>query len=206
MQISNETWLTLIVLCLLLPAVLVLVAAAWAFTRGPRLLMPSQDDLQQQFTRMKARTPDLPPDKWVNQIIQRQALRCGVVGALTSVGGVVTLPFGLALDVLMTARIQNATLHFIAWAYGRTGREPILKLNDALALREDNVTDYVLSSTPAVSQRITARLLTILAEKTIAKIIPGLGLIIGFIVNYAMARGTSWLAARWYASRAGAAR
>jgi hypothetical protein len=202
MQISNETWLLLFVMCLLLPAALVLIGAAWLFTRGQRLLLPDTDDLRASFERMRAEHPGEPPDRLVARIIQRQAVRSGIIGALTSVGGVLTLPFGIAIDLLTTARIQNATLHFIAWAYGRTGQDAILKLNDALALRESDVTNYVLSNTPAVSRRVTARVMTILVEKTVAKLIPGIGLIIGFLVNYALARGTSWLAARWYKARA----
>ncbi|MBE0690498.1 MAG: hypothetical protein IH587_10305 [Anaerolineae bacterium] len=78
----------------------------------------------------------------------------------------------------------------------------MLKLTDALALREQDVTGYVVAQTPALTQRLIRRIMVMVVEKTFAKLIPGIGLIVGFAVNYLTARGTSWLAARWYAARA----
>ncbi len=190
-----------LLLCVL-PAALLLGVSIYIVWRGQKLITPSVDDLRQSFERLRAQRPHESRDALVSRIIRRQALVSGVIGALTSVGGLITLPFGLAIDLLTTARIQSATLQFLAWAHGYDDRQAVLKLTDALALREREVTQYVAAQSPVISQRIIRQIMVRVIEKTFAKLIPGIGLILGFAVNYAAARGTSWLAAKYYAARA----
>ena len=189
-----------LLLCVL-PVGVLIIASIFVLRRGQKLVTPSADDLRENFERLRAQRPAESRDALVARIIRRQALVSGVIGALTSVGGLITLPFGLAIDLLTTARIQSATLQFLAWAHGYDDRQAVLKLTDALALRERDVTQYVAAQTPAFSQRIIRQIMVLVIEKTFAKLIPGIGLIIGFAVNYLTARGTSWVAARYYAAR-----
>lgn len=202
MQFDTNSILLLLLLLCVIPTALLIALAIFVLQRGQKLVTPSAADLRESFARLRAKRPNESREALVDRIIRRQAFVSGIVGALTSVGGLITLPFGLAIDLLTTARIQSATLQFLAWAYGHDDAQAVLKLNDALALRERDVASYVVARTPALTQRIIRRIMVLVVEKTFAKLIPGIGLIVGFGVNYLTARGTSWLAARWYAARA----
>jgi hypothetical protein len=202
---NNNSWLVAGAFCCVLPTLILIVASAWVIRNGQRYLTPDTVDLHQQFEHMKAQNPQASPEMLVNKIIHRQAIRSGLIGAITSVGGLPFLPFGMTIDLYATARIQNATLHFIAWALnpqGANANTPILSLGQTLKLGEGGQVDqYVSNQTQALGLGLSRRLIEMITEKAFAKLIPGLGLVIGFIVNYAITRGISQLAVRWYMGR-----
>ncbi len=202
---DNNNWLVLGALCCVVPTLALLVASAWVIRNGQRFLTPDTEDLHRGFERLKSQNPQASPDELVNKIIRRQAIRSGIIGAVTSVGGLPLLPFGMTIDLYASARIQNSTLHFIAWALnpqGATATTPILSLAQTLKLGEGGQLDEMLSNQTQVwGLGLSRRLVTMVTEKAFAKLIPGLGLVIGFIVNYAITRGISQLAVRWYQGR-----
>ena len=140
----------------------------------------------------------------VKIIVGRQARRCGLIGAITSVGGVFTLPFGLTIDLFTTARIQNEMLYFIASVYQPPGVDmEALDIREALGLRL-NATGQamVVEGGQRLSRYAIRELTVLLVEKTIAKVIPGLGLMIGFLVNYLTTQAMGRLVALWYERQA----
>jgi len=199
---NNNSWLVAGALCCVFPTLILLVVSAWVIRNGQRYLTPATEDLHQQFQHMKAQNPNVSPETLVNRIIHRQAIRSGIIGAITSVGGLPFLPFEMTIDLYTSARIQNATLHFIAWALnpqGANANTPILSLGQALKLGEGgHVDEYFSNQTQAFGLGLSRRLVETVTEKAFAKLIPGLGLVIGFVVNYAITRGMSQLAMRWY--------
>jgi hypothetical protein len=202
---NNNSWLVAGALCCVFPTLVLLVVSAWVIRNGQRFLTPAPEDLHQQFQHMKAQNPNVSPETLVNRIIHRQAIRSGIIGAITSVGGLPFLPFEMTIDLYASARIQNATLHFIAWALNPQGANtntPILSLGQALKLGEGGqVDEYFSNQTQALGLGLSRRLVEMVTEKAFAKLIPGLGLVIGFVVNYAITRGISQLAMRWYMGR-----
>lgn len=202
---NNSSWLVAGALCCVLPTLVLLVALAWVIRYGQRYLTPDTEDLHQQFEQMKAQNPNVSAETLVNRIIQRQAIRSGVIGAITGVGGLPFLPFGMTIDLYASARNQNATLHFIAWALnpqGASANTPILSLGQMLKLGEGGQVDEMLSNqTQELGLGLSRRLVEMVTEKALAKLIPGLGLVIGFVVNYAITRGISYMAVRWYTGR-----
>mgnify|MGYP000944371674 CR=1 FL=1 len=199
---NNQLWLTAGLLCCVVPFIVLLAGFFWLVRSGQRYLTPDVEELRARFEQMKARNPDLTADQLVQKIINQQALRSGIVGALTSVGGLPTLPFGLTIDLIASSRIQSATLYLISWALDPQGTRstvPVLNLLQAFRLVEGaSVEEIVAAQTQAIGSQLTRRLAVMLAEKAFAKVIPGLGLVIGFVVNYAMAQGVSRVAVHWY--------
>ncbi|MBL8119998.1 MAG: hypothetical protein JNJ78_20875 [Anaerolineae bacterium] len=199
---NNQLWLTAGLLCCVVPFIVLLAGFFWLVRSGQRYLTPDVEELRARFEQMKARNPGLTPDQLVQKIINQQALRSGIVGALTSVGGLPTLPFGLTIDLIASSRIQSATLYLISWALDPQGTRstvPVLNLLQAFRLVEGaSVEEIVAAQTQAIGSQVTRRLAVMLAEKAFAKVIPGLGLVIGFVVNYAIAQGVSRVAVHWY--------
>jgi hypothetical protein len=202
---NNNSWLVAGALCCVFPTLILLVASAWVIRNGQRYLTPDTTDLHRQFEHMKAQNPNANPETFINRIIHRQAIRSGLIGAITSVGGLPFLPFGMTIDLYASARIQNATLHFIAWALnpqGANANTTILSLGQTLKLGDGGqVDEYLSNQTQTLGLGLSRRLIEMVTEKAFAKLIPGLGLIIGFVVNYAITRGTSQIAVRWYTER-----
>lgn len=193
-----------VLLCCVLPFIFFIGLSVLVIVRSRDFLKADLPALQQRFDSLKAANPDLPQDQLVHKIIQQQALRSGLIGAITSVGGLPLLPLGLAIDLFTSARIQTDTLHFIAMAYG-TGRAPrsVLALDQVLQARMGlPLQTVVVEGSGRLSRYLVRALTVIIGEKAFAKLIPGLGLIIGFAVNYLLTRTLMTFAASLYARNA----
>jgi hypothetical protein len=203
--LNNSSLLLWLAVCCVVPVVLMLIVSVIVIRRGQQWVTPELGELRGRFERLRTENPNLTVDQLVQKIIQQQALRAGVVGAISSVGGLFLLPIGLVIDLYTSARIQNTMLHFIAWAYSLQAPNHtvnILGLNEALVLRaEERAKQFVLERSSVMGQRLYRRVMMIIVEKTFAKLIPGIGLLVGFIVNYSIARGIGTVAAQWYSGR-----
>jgi hypothetical protein len=194
MQIDTaQLFLLSLVLCCIAPTIVLAVVSVLALRQGQRLLTPELSDLQRRFDHLRAQHPQTTPEAFVRQIIHRQALRSGIIGALTSVGGVWVLPFGLAIDLYASARNQAATMHFLAWANGIRDEDRVLKIGEMLALRglEDKINippETLMNWQSRFANRVYGEIAVQILQKSFAKLIPGLGLIVGFAVNYISAR------------------
>jgi hypothetical protein len=197
---QNEWLLVGLGLCCVVPFVALLLASLWVIRNAANWIQPDTAHLQSRYAKLKAANASATDDQLVNKIIQQQALRSGIIGAITSVGGLPALPFGLTIDLYTSARIQSETLYFIAQVYSREGaRQQVLKLDEALRLRLGAGGNALLvEGGQRLGAYLIRRLVVIITEKTAAKVIPGIGLIIGFAVNYLMMQGMGRLAARWH--------
>jgi hypothetical protein len=196
-------WGTVLVLCCVMPFVVLVALTFWVMWNASRYLQPDHAELQQAFENLKAKHANDTPDQLVGRIIHRQALRSGIIGAITSVGGLPTLPFGLTIDLYTSARIQSETLFFIAQVYRQNGVTPrILNLNEFLSVRlEEGGNQLLMMGGQQLSGYLIRKILVLIVEKTIVKIIPGIGLLIGFVVNYFMMQGMGRLANNWYSGK-----
>ncbi len=180
-----------------LPFVILVVLSILAFVFGKRwvegLIEPDVEGLHQQMVDLKASHPDWDDDKLIASVVNRQAFKCGVVGAVTGFGGFATLPIGLPLDLVLTARYQASMVSFIAQVHGYER-----------SMENRAATYAVMSGSTEVSKMTLAILQKYLprfAGKTLSKLIPFIGAGIAFAVNYALAQSTARLAKRWYRSK-----
>lgn len=167
--------------------------AYWAWRQISNYTTPDVSKLQAQFIQMKStKTTD---SRAIHKIIHRQALKCGLVGAATSFGGFYTLPIALPVDIVLSTRIQSTMVEFIAQHYGHNANNEI----------ENRLKTYMVTTgTATVTERSSTFLLRYgvrLLEKSFPKFIPVLGAVIGFAVNYFIARTTGNLAMQWYAKQ-----
>ncbi len=196
----------LLVVCCVVPAILLLIVGFIAIRNFKRFIRrftdfaaPDAEALHRHFTDMKAQNPNATQQQLVRRIINEYALRQGVVGAVTSLGGFVVLPFGLTLDMLHSARSTTALSYFIAQVYGIQDVKQSLNLGQLFALSRGKVSANDLFAwqdklMPAVYQQFMQWVL----RKTIAKLIPGIGAIIGFVVNYSSTQVFGRLAEQYY--------
>jgi hypothetical protein len=189
------------VLCLL-PLVIFGVLAIIVYRAGEKRvdswLGPDVAQLEQQYADLRARHPNARIEDLLPHIIHGQAVKCGIIGAVTGIGGLITLPIALPIDIVLSFRIQAALINFIAQAYGSTV---------APEGRGASVRSYlIMTGSSRVTQTTTGfftRMALRIIGKSFSKLIPVVGALIGFAVNYAIVQVMGRAAVRWYASQQG---
>ncbi len=181
-------------LCVL-PLVVVLIAGFVLYRVGRQrldgLVEPDVEKIQARYAQLQAQNPNISREALVSRIIHREALKCGLVGAVTGIGGFYTLPIALPVDVVLSLRIQAALVSFIAHAYG-AGDHP----------REAKLRTYLIMSGSSEATQTTTRVFTgfllRVVGKSFSKLIPLLSALISFAVNYAIVQVMARVAVRWY--------
>jgi hypothetical protein len=187
-----------LLLCLL-PIVIVAVIGFIVWRAGRdrlnNLLDPSVARLQARYDTLKAQNPSAIDEELISRIIRRQAMLCGLVGAVTGLGGFITLPIGLPVDIVASLYLQSGLVDFIASHYGRRNEGEW----------ESRIRSYVIvAGSGQVTQTTSKAMIGFLVRvvgKSLSKLIPFFGALISFAVNYAIAQGIGGLALSWYSSR-----
>ncbi|MBK8028564.1 MAG: hypothetical protein J0M07_09865 [Anaerolineae bacterium] len=186
---------------------LTLLIIGWLIVRNfPRFLRnlpnysaPNTDELQRMYEQLVAAHPHDTQSQRVRRIINRYAIRQGIVGALTSFGGLLELPLGLLIDLVYSARSTSAMSYFIAQVYGIQDEAQALNVSQMLMLRHKLVTpDQLIMYQEQFAGAAFQRLLRTILLKTVAKVIPGAGAVIGFLVNWSTVQLFGRLADAYY--------
>ncbi|MGB7341821.1 MAG: hypothetical protein WBC91_23185 [Phototrophicaceae bacterium] len=192
-------WLQwLFLLGCVLPLIVTIILAGLAFYFGRQwvsdFLEPDLPKLQETMQAIKAKNPTINDDALIAKIVHRQALKCGLVGAVTGFGGFVTLPITLPVDLLLTARYQATMVSFVAQVHGFEE-----------SLENKAATYAVMTGSTEITQVTTAvmrKYIPRIVGTSFSKLIPVLGAVFGFVVNYFMARSMASAATLWYRSTA----
>jgi uncharacterized protein (DUF697 family) len=180
-----------------LPIVVMIIAAVLIYYFGKRwvedFIEPDIPKLNAKLEAMRQEQPDIKGEKLIGKVVHQQALKCGIVGAVTGFGGFVTLPLSLPLDMLLTARYQATMVSFIAQVYG---------FHDSV---ENKAATYAVMTGSTEVSKVTTKVIQKYAPqfigKSFSKLIPILGAVIAFAVNYFLARSMASLAVRWYSKK-----
>jgi len=173
-------------------SILIVFVIYYTWRKINSMTTPDVTKLNAQFEKMQKKDPDNNDPKLVKRMIHRQALKSGMVGAITSIGGFYTLPIALPVDIYLSTQIQGTLVEFIAAHYGQETSGKV----------EKQVKGYLITTGSAqITERSIRWLLkyaTRLSGKTFAKFIPFIGAFIGFAVNYSITRTTGEVAMQWY--------
>jgi uncharacterized protein (DUF697 family) len=183
----------LCVLPLAIVGVLALVVIRMGQQRIEAWLGPDVIRMQQQMTELRTRWPHATQEELAVRVIRQQAIKCGIVGAVTGLGGLITLPIALPIDIVLSFRIQAALVNFIAHLYGDHHAESAgAKMRSYLIMTGS-------SRVTQTSTRFLTRLALRLIGKSFSKLILVVGAAVGFGVNYAIVQAMGRAAVRWYA-------
>lgn len=153
------------------------------------------EGLHRRYQRLQAQRPRASRDVLLGQIVAEQALRAGLIGAITGVGGVLTLPLGIAVDLALTLRIQINLVTFIEQVYTGGVDRGTAQLRSVVIMTGSG---RAARWTTGAAVNAVTRVL----GKSFAKVLPIIGAIISFAVNYAIMRTVGLAAVRWYAAHA----
>ncbi|MBZ0296105.1 MAG: EcsC family protein [Anaerolineae bacterium] len=155
---------------------------------------PDVQKLHARFEGLQASEPNASRERLLQQMINREALKCAVIGALTGVGGFYTLPIALPVDIILSLRIQAALVNFIAESYDVPEGEREATIRTSLVMAGSG---RVTESTT----RVVTRFLVRVAGESFSKVVPILGAVISFVVNYTIVQFLGQATLRWYAER-----
>src|SRR5258708_35216708 len=172
-----------------------IILVVFAFGWLQRLVTPDISAMQRTLEGLRAANPSLSNEALIGTIIRQQSFKCGVIGAITGLGGFITLPVALPIDILMSMRIQSAMVQFIALVYNQNETSA-----DELRLQTTLVMSGGVELTETTTTLIMRGVVRLLGE-SLSIAIPAIGSIVGFLVNYGLAQATGNLAMRWYAAK-----
>ena len=168
-------------------------------------MTPDPVALQTRLTALRGRHPKLSDDALVQRLITNQAVKTGVVGALTGLGGITTLPVAIPIDFALSAKLQASLIHFVGQTYAPGQPLESSRLQTYAILAGSRFTQQAIDVSNRVVQAAITRLMRRLLAETVAeallKIVPLVGAIVGFVFNYATTRAVGELAIRKYRDR-----
>jgi len=175
--------------------------------------------------KLKAQNPGISDDDLARKIVSRKAFKNGLVGAATGLGGLITLPLAVPVDLIASWRIQIFMAMSIAHVYGLEPESADLRTDVYLILAGDSAKEALkrvgIEVTKGVTKKainkyvtlevmkriwkvIPQKIITKAGEKSLTsfmKMVPLLGAPIGFAFDYAMARTIGRNARYYYSGR-----
>ncbi len=185
--------------------VLLLAGTRRARVAFDRWMTPDPAQLALRLTELRRRHPAANDAALAARVINDQAFKAGLVGALTGVGGFLTLPIAIPVDFALSAKIQAATIHFIAQTFAPGQQVDSMRLQTYAILAGQRFSQQWAEASSRAVQAAIAQLIRRLVAETVAesllKIVPFVGAFVGFAFNYAATRLAGRLAIQWYATR-----
>lgn len=107
--------------------------------------------------KLREQNKDISCDKLAEKILHRKSIKNGLVGAITGVGGLITLPVSIPTDLTLSWRIQASMAFSIAYVYGHTKDTTDLKTDLYIILAGDSAKEVLKRVGIEVSKGITKK-------------------------------------------------
>lgn len=161
-------------------------------------------------------------DELAKKVMNRKSVKNGLVGAVTGLGGIVTLPVSIPADLVCSWRIQASMAFSIAYIYGHTKDTTDLKTDLYLILAGDSAKEALKRFGIEVSKSVTKKavnkyitrdimvkiwkvvgrkIITKAGEKSLTsfmKLVPLVGAPVGFAFDWGATRAVGGLAIKYY--------
>lgn len=193
-------------------------AIDWVITTDSSKIKAYVDKLRDQ-------NPGISNDALAKKIVKRKSLKCGLFGAVTGVGGLITLPITVPTNLRLTWRTQAIMAAAIAYVYGHTEDTTDLKTDMYLIMAGNQATEALkrigieagkVLTKKAVQNLITRdimvkiwsvvgrKIITKAGEKSLTsfmRMVPLVGAPIGFAFDWAFARTVGHFAIKYYSGK-----
>lgn len=186
----------MVALVCIVPLALLGLTVAMLLRMARGALNPDVAGLHRRYDQLRAGRPQASREDLLRRIVAEQALWCGLIGAVTGVGGVLTLPLGIAIDLALTLRIQINVVTFIEQVYTGGVSHSAAQVRSVV----------IMTGSGRATRWTTAALVNAISRllgKSFAKVLPIAGAVISFAVNYAILRAVGQAAIGWYAAHPG---
>ncbi len=96
-------------------------------------------------------------DELAKKVLSRKSIKSGLIGAITGLGGITTLPITIPTDIVCSWRVQASMAFSIAYIYGHTKDTTDLKTDLYLILAGDSVKEVLKQFGVEVSKNVTKK-------------------------------------------------
>ena len=99
------------------------------------------DEITNYINSIRSEKPHLTKKQIAEKIVNEQSRNNGLLGAVTGLGGLITLPATIPIDLVKGWKIQAFTIRCIAYIYGYTPQNTDLKTDIFLVLSNGSITE-----------------------------------------------------------------
>jgi len=188
-------------------------------------IFSSQDSIEAYVNRLRSQYPLMSNYELSRLIVNRKSFKNGIIGAVTGICPLLTLPISLPADLISTLRIQAAMALSIAYVYGHTSATTDLKTDVYLIIAGNSVKEFFKDLGVQTSKEITKKavqkyitrdlmkkigkyisrkILSKAGEKSLVsfmKMVPLIGIPVGFIFDWSAAQTVGYSAMKYYSNR-----
>lgn len=107
--------------------------------------------------KLREQNKNISCDELAKKILHRKSIKNGLVGAITGVGGLITLPVSIPADLTLSWRIQASMAFSIAYVYGHTKDTTDLKTDLYIILAGDSAKEALKRIGIEVSKSVTKK-------------------------------------------------
>lgn len=190
----------------------------WVVSTEPKSVYAYVDKLRSQ-------NPGISDDNLAKKIVRRKTLKNGLVGAITGLPGLLSLPVTIPADLVASWTIQAFMAMCVAYVYGHTAETTDLKTDLYLIFAGDSAKEVLKRIGIEVGKTLTKKgvqkyitrevmkkIWSVLGRKIITKagtksltsftrMVPLVGGIIGFGFDWSYARTVGKFAIKYYSGR-----
>jgi hypothetical protein len=130
------------------------------------------DEVTNYINKLRSDNPEFTNKQIAEKIVNEQSINSGLLGAVTGLGGLMTLPATIPIDLVKAYKIQAFTIRSIAYIYGYTPQNTDLKTDIFLLLSNGSIEDLkklVITEALKAAPKYTSKSFTKYAGKTVIK-------------------------------------
>lgn len=181
-----------------------------------------QQDVDAYVEKIKELNPNISKDELTRKIVNRKSFKNGLVGAVTGLGGFITLPVTIPTDLVVSWKIQIFMVLAVARAYGHDTKTADIKTDIYLILAGDSAKEALKRVGIEVGKSVTKKainkivtlevmkkiwtyiprkIITKAGEKSLTsfvKMVPLVGAPIGFVCDWLSAKAVGKIAIHYY--------
>ena len=185
----------------------------------------SIEHIKPYVDKLKSQNPNISNDSLAQKIVKRKSIKNGFIGAGTGLGGVLTLPATVPVDLYASWKIQISMSLAIAYIYGHTSKTTDFKTDIYLILAGDSAKEALKQLGIEVSKGVTKKaiekhvtrevmkkiwkvipqkIITKAGEKSLTsftKLIPLIGAPIGYVFDWTSAKIIGRTAIKYYSGK-----
>ncbi|MEM7584469.1 MAG: hypothetical protein AAF560_13860 [Acidobacteriota bacterium] len=197
-KLQRALWIFLM-LCVL-GFVLLVAISVYLLWRAKKLVenavKPDLPGLEKLVEQTRSKHPELDRDALAKRLIQRQANRAGLVGFVTGVGGLPTLPIAVPIDIAATIKLQSNLVHMLRINHGDHGGAE--EMSEASLWMITTGGQEIVAASGAMVRKLVVGFLS----KSLLKFLPLIGGVVGFALNWVSTQTLGRLTLKWLENRA----
>lgn len=181
--------------------------------------------VKEYVDKLRAQNPGITDDLLARKIMNRKTFKNGLIGAITGLGGLMTLPVAIPANLAATWRVQAIMACAIACVYGHTLNTTDLKTDIYIIIAGDSTKEVLKRFGIEISKAATkktidtyvtremmkkiwavigAKIVTKAGEKSLTslvKLVPLVGAPVGFFFDWTATRAVGEYAIKYYSGK-----